>query len=587
MAADEISEIQKAYRIVGRREELKRALATVRTKRHVLIEGPVGVGKTVIALAVARHLKRPFYRVDGDERYTESKLTGWFDPPIVLSKGYVKEAFIPGPLTMAMENSGALFINEMNRMPEAVQNVLLPAMDERQIEIPKIGVIKAKDDFVVIATQNPREFVATSSLSEALRDRFELIALDYQSEEEEIDIVKVNTGINDDLLITRCVCIGRATRSHPDIRRGASLRAAMSVALLATCLGGDTNAIREACHIALPTRIELLEDAEKSLYDVIEEIVKGVLEKSPSQLIASKGAGEDATGKSNLGTVTTPVNVKQTLSKITDLQNVKKNDFGWALAQEYPELKWKLDNFDRNFKKMIKKIAVKAILIRALELIGPTKRSAKLKRDIYRFGHEEIDLDSTFEQILGKKNYEPEDIIIEKREKKDVSCALMVDTSLSMTGKKLAVAAVGATVLAIKLRADHYALITFGSDATLLKSMNQRKDIERVIGDVIETPPWGYTNMEFGLDVGLKELNTARTKDRFGVLITDGNCSSGYDPWKVALKYPKLHIIMTRSRECDPKLCQELARLGKGKMYEVEDYNEVPRALYNLLRDSL
>lgn len=587
MKIDEISEIQSAYMIVGREEELRKSLAAIRAKRHLLIEGPVGVGKTVIALAVAKHLKRPFYRVDGDERYTELKLTGWFDPPIVLSKGYVKEAFIPGHLTMAMQNGGALFINELNRMPEAVQNVLLPAMDELQIEIPKIGIIKAKDEFVIIATQNPREFVATSSLSEALRDRFELIALNYQTEEEENEIVKINTGINDLDLIKLCVRIGRATRSHPDIRRGASVRAAMSVALLSTRLGGDTNAIREACHMALPTRIELLEDAEKPVHDIIEEIVKEVLEKSSSKVFASKAAGQNTTNESNPTSMIMPVNLKQTLSKFTELQNVEKKEFGWALAQEYPELRWKLDKFDKNLKKMIKKIAVKAILLRALELIGPTKRSAKLKRDVYRFGQEEIDLDSTFERILGKKDYQPEDIIVERREKKNVSCVLMVDTSLSMTGEKLAVAAVGAAVLAIKLKADHYALITFGSDATLLKSMNQRKDLELVISDVIETPAWGYTNMEFGLEVGLKELNNARTKDRFGVLITDGNCTTGYDPWKVAAKYPKLHVIMTRGRESNRKLCQELARLGKGKMYEVEDYNEIPRVLYNLLRDSL
>jgi len=587
MEIEEIREIQNAYRIVGREEELKRALAAIRAKKHLLIEGPVGVGKTVIALSVAKHLERPFYRVDGDERYTESKLTGWFDPPIVLSKGYVKEAFIPGPLTMAMQNGGALFINELNRMPEAVQNVLLPAMDELQIEIPKIGVTKAKDEFVIIATQNPREFVATSSLSEALRDRFELIVLNYQTEEEENEIVKINTGINDCDLIKFCVRIGRATRNHPDIRRGASVRAAMSVVLLSTRLGGDTNAIREACHMALPTRIELLEDAEKPLHAIIEEIVKDVLEKPSSNLFASKATGQNMINKSNPTSMIMPVNLRQTLSKFAELQNVEKKEFGWALAQEYPELKWKLDKFDRNLKKMIKEIAVKAILLRALELIGPTKRSAKLKRDVYRFGQEEIDLDSTFEQILGKKDYQPEDIIIEKREKKNVSCALMVDTSLSMTGEKLAVAAVGAAVLAIKLKADHYALITFGSDATLLKNMDQRKDVERVISDVIETPPWGYTNMEFGLEVGLKELNKATTKDRFGVLITDGNCTTGYDPWKVAAKYPKLHVIMTRGRESNRKLCQELAKLGKGTMYEVEDYNEIPRVLYNLLRDSL
>jgi len=289
---DEVQEIQRAFKVVGRRSELEKALAAIRVGRHLLIEGPVGVGKTIIASAVCNYLKRPVYRVDGDERYTESKLTGWFDPPIVLQKGYVKEAFIPGPLTMAMENGGVLFINELNRMPEGVQNVLLPAMDELRIEIPKIGTIKAEPGFVIIATQNPREFVATSSLSEALRDRFELISLDYQNEGEEVEIVRVNTGIDNDDLIKHCVRIVRMTRSHPDIRRGASVRAAMSIAMLALQLGGDRDAISKACHMALPTRIELLEEAKKPMPDIINEIVNLALEGMPSDSFVMKNISQ-------------------------------------------------------------------------------------------------------------------------------------------------------------------------------------------------------------------------------------------------------------------------------------------------------
>ncbi|MFQ5712273.1 MAG: AAA family ATPase, partial [Candidatus Geothermarchaeales archaeon] len=165
-----VETIKKQFRVVGRDEELRRVLIAVMRSKHVLLEGPVGVGKTTIALAVAKFLDRPTYRVDSDERYTEHKLVGWFDPPRVLSKGYTREAFIPGPLTESMLNGGVLFINELNRMPEGTQNVLLPAMDERKIVIPKIGVVEAKPGFAVIATQNPEEFVGTSRLSEALKD---------------------------------------------------------------------------------------------------------------------------------------------------------------------------------------------------------------------------------------------------------------------------------------------------------------------------------------------------------------------------------------------------------------------------------
>jgi len=287
----EIEHIQNTYQIVGRARELSAALACIRVNRNLLIEGPVGVGKTVLALAVAHHLEHPILRVDGDERYSEQKLTGWFDPPIVLAKGYEHGAFIPGPLTQAMQESGILFINELNRMPESVQNVLLPGLDERIIIIPKYGEITAQEGFTVIATQNPREFVATSHLSEALRDRFELIVLDYQNFDEELDILQSNLrkDIDHDARIIReAVEIVRTTRDTPQIRRGASVRAAISIVELSTQFRGP-DAIKQAARIALPTRIELADDVHAPAQEIIDTIVDSVKKKRPVGQKIQKG----------------------------------------------------------------------------------------------------------------------------------------------------------------------------------------------------------------------------------------------------------------------------------------------------------
>ncbi len=119
-----------------------------------------------------------------------------------------------------------LFINELNRMPESVQNVLLPALDEGLLMVPHIGEVRAAAGFQVVATQNPVEYVATGHLSEALRDRFEHLALAYQTAAEEEDIVAAETGCADAALVTH----GRApdARHAPATRRfrkGASVRA--------------------------------------------------------------------------------------------------------------------------------------------------------------------------------------------------------------------------------------------------------------------------------------------------------------------------------------------------------------------------
>ncbi|MFZ5475990.1 MAG: AAA family ATPase [Myxococcota bacterium] len=267
------------HRIVGRALETESLLACIEAGRHVLLEGPVGVGKTALANAVCDALGRGLVRVDGDGRYTEAKLVGQFDPPAVLSLGYKPEHFLPGPLVRAMREGAVLFVNELNRMPEGVQNVMLPAMDEGRIQVPLLGEVRAAPGFAVIATQNPAEFVATGALSEALLDRFELVRLDYQSEDEERAIVAQDTRCAPSPeIVEKAVAIARATRHDPRVRRGASVRAAIAIADIAARLGGD---VSRAASLALPTRIELLDAQGTPMAELLDELKKKALRTSP------------------------------------------------------------------------------------------------------------------------------------------------------------------------------------------------------------------------------------------------------------------------------------------------------------------
>lgn len=274
----DVSAIQRKYKIIGRQEILIQCLASDNADKHLLIEGPVGVGKTTVASAIADYLGRSFFRVDGDERYTSSKLVGWFDPPVVLKHGYTRDTFIPGPLVETMETGGVLFINEINRMPEATQNTLLPIMDESRLHIPKLGTINAKNGFRIIATQNPEASVGVTPLGEALRDRYVWLYLDYHTESEEQEIVKINTGVTDEEMINTAVAIARATRDYSDIQRGASVRGAIDTASLYSQLPGDGNSVWEqAAIMSLVPKIELQDSAQKSPVEVIRTLVKSVL----------------------------------------------------------------------------------------------------------------------------------------------------------------------------------------------------------------------------------------------------------------------------------------------------------------------
>ena len=213
--------------IIGREKEQRIILACFSLTRHLILEGPVGVGKTFLARQVAQQSQTPMIRIEGSPHLSEEKLVGYFDPPMVMEQGYIPDVFIEGPLLRAMTSGSILFVNEINRLPSSLQNIFLTVLDEKQLYIPKLGWKKAHKNFCVIATQNPQEFIGTRQLSEALLDRFERLVIDHQSYEEEREIVSnipVPTHIQEKALL-----LVRATRQHPKIRRGASIRATQAI----------------------------------------------------------------------------------------------------------------------------------------------------------------------------------------------------------------------------------------------------------------------------------------------------------------------------------------------------------------------
>ncbi len=273
-----IKEIQDQFNIVGREIELRKSLAAKLAGRHLLLEGDVGVGKTTLAHAIAKYFSQNIERVDGDERYSAARLVGHFDPPMVMQKGYSWESFVVGPLVSAMQNGSILFLNELNRMPEGTQNVLLSAMDEKSIIIPKLGSVISKDGFYVISAMNPQEFVATTPLSEALKDRFAWVRLEYQDEDEEKQITRVRSGVDDEDIVRVTVKITRLTREWPDLRRGSSIRGAIDYASILQFMDKEKKeSWIEAGVMALATKVEVEDGIERRVEDVLKEVILEIL----------------------------------------------------------------------------------------------------------------------------------------------------------------------------------------------------------------------------------------------------------------------------------------------------------------------
>ncbi len=283
---DDLAEIRDrvARHLVGRERELELVLSAVGAGRDIVLEGPPGTSKTTLLRAITTEWGIPLLFVEGNADLTPSRLVGHHNPARVLREDYSAENFVPGPLVEAMREGGFLYIEEFNRAPDDTLNTLLTAMAERQVTVPRVGTTTAKPTFRVIASMNPYDNVGTIRLSTSISDRLCRLAVGYQDDAAERGIVVLRTGLSiEDRLVADAVAVTRATRVHPDVRQGSSVRGAIDIALVATEvseLRGVSardderypQVVFDAMIVALSGRIQLDEAAETTPELVLRQI---------------------------------------------------------------------------------------------------------------------------------------------------------------------------------------------------------------------------------------------------------------------------------------------------------------------------
>jgi MoxR-like ATPase len=283
---DDLVEVRDrvARHLVGRELELELVLSALGAGRDIVLEGPPGTSKTTLLRAITTEWGIPLLFVEGNADLTPSRLIGHHNPARVLREDYSAENFVPGPLVEAMREGGFLYIEEFNRAPDDTLNTLLTAMAERQVTVPRVGTTTAKPTFRVIASMNPYDNVGTVRLSTSISDRLCRLSVDYQDDAAERDIVALRTGLSgQDRLVADAVAVTRATREHPDVRQGSSVRGAIDTALVATEVAElrrvpdrdderYPQVVLDAMTVALSGRIQLDEAAETTPEQVLRQI---------------------------------------------------------------------------------------------------------------------------------------------------------------------------------------------------------------------------------------------------------------------------------------------------------------------------
>ena len=296
-------EVEKV--VAGQEEALEVMLAALALGGHVLVEGPPGVAKTLLANATARALGLDFRRLQFTPDMLPSDVTG----TVALRGGELR--FRPGPIF-----ANLVLADEINRTPPKTQAALLEAMQESQVTVDG-EPHRLPDPFLVVATQNPVEYEGTYPLPEAQRDRF-LVRVDvgYPSEEGEramlrlarrglapagLDEIRpvagaeelraVRAGVDEtrvaDEVLAYVAAVVRRTRELPSVALGASPRAAVhllgAAKATARLAGRDFVTPDDVARMALPAlrhRLVLTPEAELERYTP-ESAVRSALDAVP------------------------------------------------------------------------------------------------------------------------------------------------------------------------------------------------------------------------------------------------------------------------------------------------------------------
>ncbi len=279
-------------------------------------------------------------------------------------------------------------------------------------------------------------------------------------------------------------------------------------------------------------------------------------------------AGENEDGSHKAGDQSDPVG------------HDKKDD--WDFAVRFRDIQ-RYGYLEPKQKKEMSERAIHSILDRARQSLGPIQKpyhyqvldSEAGKLWSAQGGIIELDVEETLH------HREP---MFQARMERNHGLLLLLDTSLSMKGERLALLGVTVAAVALSVPAQALCILSFDSEIHVIKEFGEEVSVESIIERTVSIPAGGFTNIDLGLKASKSRIEGSRLPETRLVLVSDGRYTEGKNPVIEARNFRVIHAVKIGKDPGGRTVMREIADTGQGRFAEVREMQELPRFLLQGIR---
>ena len=440
------------------------------------------------------------------------------------------------------------------------------------------------------------------------------------------------------------MALTRATREHPDVRMGSSVRGSIDLVLLLTGLAGlrgedgmARDSARDAAHAALSGRIRIADGCDRAPESVIDELLDAIWPgDSPGPRLPDAAPADGAPAHPDGGRATLdgrgkgeglpaaaghsrakPAGIgrqqvtastsrrdrargpaRRTLSRAElgarhdafaavspGLGQLGQQEFGRLLAADPDAAVLLLADLaratDRELRAAAGRLAARVFFRLARAGREPARGTRRL---VPGRAEGDLDLDATLGRLSGPWPPDASELVTSAWQARRRSVCLLVDASGSMSGLAVAIAAMAAASLVLAADGTQTpGIAAFSGGVSVLQTAGRRRPPADLVGDLLALRGHGLTDLAAALRAGAAQLSGAPAAERVVILLSDCLPTAGGDPARALAGIDRLHVLCPRPAAAAEKAAEALARSGGGLSQPLRRVADVPAALTRAL----